>query len=296
MKKYLVFLSICSLILFACSSDDEPIKPIDEATEQPKDSIPNPDPDPKDTGAWTVKSNFEDGILGEKANGADGFTGAFSKTIYSNAQVHSGSQSAEVGIDAGVTGFGQWGGSFNFPSALYEGDEIWFRTYLYFPHGFPFSTDSGFLKTMRIHTVSSNGDNEGYHDILIRDSGDHIVVGSEITGDWYANNPDWKLNGGPTTTGQWHALEHYVKFSSVSGEGITRVWQNGVLIKEDTITKTLGSSTSQSDFIYLFTYWNGGAPATVKAYVDDVIITSETPSNVDAAGNPFIGLTETASH
>lgn len=242
-------------------------------------------------GKWRIEANFEDGTLGEEAQGnSTSFSDAFSNTKYSNVQVRSGSQSAEVGIDAGETGFGQWGGSFNFPSVLREGDEIWFRTYLYFPDGFPFTTDSGRLKTMRIHTASSSGDNEGYIGLLISDTGNYISVGSEVTNEWYRNNRDWREKGGPTATGQWQALEQYIKFSSVPGEAVTRVWQNGVLIMEDTITNTLHSATSVSDFIYLFTYWNGGAPASVKAYVDDVIITSATPSNTDAEGNPFIGL------
>lgn len=288
MKKHLLLFSFCGLIFIGCSNDDASVDPDENAIEQPKDSVL----DSNGTQGWTITADFEDGTLNEKANGTNGFSGAFNNTVFSDLQSNSGSLSAEVGIEAGETGFGDWGGSFSFPSVLKEGDEIWFRTYLYFPEGFPFSTDSGQLKTMRIHTASSSGDNEGYHDILIKDTGSSIVVGSEITSDWYDNNPNWKFNGDPVTTGEWHALEHYVKLSSVPGEGITRVWQNGILIKEDTITKTLNSATSESDFIYLFTYWNGGAPANVRAYVDDVKITTATPTNIDEDGNAFIGLEE----
>ena len=93
----------------------------------------------------------------------------------------------------------------------------------------------------------------------------------------------------PNTPGVWHAYEQYVKFSATAGKGIFRFWQDGKLIFEDKITPTLASS-SQSDFIYLFTYWNNNAPATQSLYIDDAIVTNERPNNTDAAGNPFIGV------
>ena len=245
---------------------------------------------------WTITADFEEGTLDEEAEGnASSFSDAFSNSVYSNVQVHSGSQAAEMSITQGETGFGQWGGMFRFPSVLKEGDEIWFRTYLYFPTDFPFQAAPGFLKCMRIHTASASGDNEGYLGALIYNTGSHISIVSEVTEDWYRNNSDWRTNGGQVPHNEWHAIEQYIKFSSVPGEGITRVWQNGILFKEETTTNTLRSATSVSDFIYLFTYWNGGAPATVKAYVDDVIITSQTPANTDADGNPYIGLATTLS-
>ncbi len=240
-------------------------------------------------GAWTLDANFESGVLGDKANGSDGFSGAFQYTVYSDVVAHSGSQSAEVGIDAGTEGFGDWGGSFNYPD-LHQGDEIWFRVYLYFPSGFDFScTQCAGLKAMRIHTAAPDLSNEGYLDVLI-DNG--LNVGSEITPDYFTNNPDWKNLGTPVITEDWVAIEQYVKLSSVPGEAVYRVWQNGTLIKEDLQTETLRTAVSISDFIYLFSYWNGTAPQTQKAYVDDVVVTNETPGVVDASGNPFIGLTD----
>jgi hypothetical protein len=110
---------------------------------------------------------------------------------------------------------------------------------------------------------------------------------------FYANHPwpwsDIRGIGAQTTTGTWHSYEQYVKFSNTPGKGIFRFWQDGNLIFEDKVTPTLGVS-AQADFIYLFTYWNGDAPKSQSAYVDDIVITSATPNNHDAAGNPFIGL------
>jgi len=243
--------------------------------------------------AWTVQADFEDGSPGAKADGADGFTEAFSRTIYSAHVAHGGAQSAELGITAMAEGFGEWGGSFFPPDVLREGDELWFRVYLYFPVGFDFScTQCAGVKTLRIHTAATaNGNNEGYLDVLI-DNG--LNIGSEVTEDHYTNNPDWKGRGAKVPTGTWMALEQYVKLSSTPGQGIYRVWQDGTLVFEDTITETLRSATSVSDFLYVFSYWNGGAPATQLAYIDDVVLTNEVPAKVDAMGHPFIGVEDSA--
>lgn len=245
--------------------------------------------------AWTINANFEAGSPGDKAQGSSGFGGAFSNSIYTNKVVHSGTKAAQLSIASGSQGWGEWGGTFSFPAKLKEGNELWFRVYAYFPSGFNFKTTGAALKMMRTHTASSGGKNEGYIDLLLSNSGHSIVVGSEVISDWYNNNADWKSLGGPVTTGKWHAFETYVKFSSKPGQGITRVWQNGKLIKEDKKTATLRSSSSVSDFIYLFTYWNGGSPKAQTAYVDDIAITTSRPENRDANGNAFVGLGKTNS-
>jgi hypothetical protein len=120
-------------------------------------------------------------------------------------------------------GFGSWGGSFDYPS-LHQGDEIWFRIYVYLPSGFDTScTQCAGLKMMRIHTAAPSLSNEGYLDALIGGSG--INVGSEVTPEYYNNNPNWKNLGVTVPTGEWMAVEQYVKFSSVVGQGVYRVWR-----------------------------------------------------------------------
>ena len=37
------------------------------------------------------------------------------------------------------------------------------------------------------------------------------------------------------------------------------------------------------------TNWNGGSPKAQTQYIDDVVITTNTPVQRDAAGNPMIG-------
>jgi len=237
--------------------------------------------------AWTKIADFEDGVAGAKAKGTRAFDGAPKYTVYTNRFVRSGKLAGEMGIDGGSTGVGDWGGKINFPKNLGEGDEVWLRTFLYFPSGFNFSATGQGVKTMRVHVKRPDGGNEGYIGTLI-DGG--ITVASEVGNPNFApNNPSRASLGITVPRGAWHAIEQYIKFSATPGKAIYRVWQNGKLIFEDTSTRTLRSSSSSADFMYLFTYWNGGAPKSQKAYVDDMIVTNERPSNTDASGNPFIG-------
>jgi len=226
---------------------------------------------------------------GTLTKGEGAFTNPF-KSIYSDtAPSINGTQVAVASIERGDQGFGRWGGAFDFPD-LSEGQEIWFRVFIYYPIGFDFTISRGVgLKTLRIHTASSTGSNEGYFDMLSNGI-KGITVGSEITSDFFENNARWKAIGSPIITGRYHAYEQYVKFSSEPGKGIYRVWQDGKLVFEDTQTKTMRSTTSVSDFIYIWSYWNGNAPKSQEAYLDYVVITNETPVTKDKNGNPYIGL------
>ena len=236
--------------------------------------------------AWTTTSTFENGTPGTQAVGSDAFGYAFKYTVFTSDIAHTGKKSAQVGIKSGTDGWGDWGGSFHFPSKLYEGDEIWFRTYIYYPKDFDFTASGRGMKTMRIHKSSKSGENEGYFDVLRSNEGGALTIGSEFLG----VQGDRINLGDVVPKGTWQAYEMYVKFSSVSGGGIYRVWQNGKLIFEDTASRTLTSSSSKADFIYMWTYWNGKAPKTQNAYIDDVVITSDKPGQRDSHGNPYIGL------
>ena len=121
-----------------------------------------------------------------------------------------------------------------------------------------------------------------------------FIVGSEIHGpEFFENNgpsPYDKLRniGEPINSGKWYAFEQYIKFSNTPGKAVRREWQNGNLVFEDTITATLKYSNSTSPFAYLWSYYSWGGDAT--AYADDILLTNENPGNVDAHGNPFIGV------
>lgn len=251
--------------------------------------------------AWTVKADFEGGPIGGNAQSPnpDAFHGTAGDSKYVSSPVNTGAQAGSVSVQGGTEGFGSWGGGFNFPAELHTGDEVWFRVYVYYPSGWSFDCGgcTQGMKFMRIHTASAGGANEGYEDVLIKGGTTGGLIEAscyEIDGtNCHTNNNNGALLHGlgtPVPRDKWQAFEQYVKFSSVAGQGIYRLWQDGVLIFEDTKTVTLRSPTSKSDFIYLYTYWNNGAPKTQTSYVDSIVITSDTPAQKDAKGNPYIGL------
>jgi len=226
---------------------------------------------------------------------------AFSLTSYSTAHAASGAGSCQMGITAGSDGWGTFGAVYAFPSNVTQGSSIWLRASLFIPPGFDVTTDDGFLKFLRIHTANASGGNEGYHDLLISTPGN--INWSPGIGNWtapYIYNFEGaaKLFGVGTdpaddfVTGAWETYEINVVFDSTpkssGGNAEVRIWKNNALLLDNTDQPTLVSSTDYADAFYLFTYWNGNAPATQSLYVDDMIISTDTPSNRDAAGNPCL--------
>jgi hypothetical protein len=72
---------------------------------------------------------------------------------------------------------------------------------------------------------------------------------------------------------------------------VFRVWRNDILLIEDTESETLKTAKSYARAAQLFTFYSSsGSPVTQSTFVDDVVITNQTPANRDADGNPFIGM------
>ncbi len=250
--------------------------------------------------AWEITADFEGGTIGEKAESPnyDAFGIAAGNSKYASSPAISGSQSASVFAKQGSTGFGVWGGGFDFPQDLKEGDTIWARLNVYYPSGWTFdcSPCTQGVKFMRIHTKSSGGSNEGYHSNLIKggSTGGLITADSEVNGSpfWINNNNGAGLRnlGTPAGRNQWITYEMQIKFHSKTNQGIYRIWQDGNLIFEDLKTATLRSSTSSADLIYIYSYWNNGAPKDQTSYIDDIVITNEIPGRTDSNGNSYIGV------
>lgn len=224
--------------------------------------------------------SFEDGAPGQSARGDTAFSDAMD-TTYSNERTFAGNQSGRMTVTGGSTAYGEWGGIRSLPARPKEGEEMWLRAAIYFPTTFDYSANP-WLKFLRIHTMSDARSNQGYLDLYILNNG-KLSYNNEVTEtvDYIASEPLQK--------GKWETYEVYVKFSSVAGQGMYRVWQNGKLVHENSSRKTLSGSTSYSDAVYIFTYWNGGAPKSQQAFVDDVVITTTRPSARDEKGNPMVG-------
>lgn len=253
--------------------------------------------------AWTKKIDCEGGTVGSKVSeGSNGFSSAFSKTVYSRDQVGTGAQSCRMGISQGVEGWGEWGGTVTFPSKLTRGQQVWIRLSMYVPSNFNVNTNTGMLKFMRVHTASASRSNEGYHDLLISNGRSQWIDNRDTTASFiYSYEGAPKLHAVGTrgrhdvATGKWESYEMHIKLDSTAkdagGSGEVRIWKNNELLATITDVPTLSSASSYAQSFFLFTYWNGNAPATQHLYVDDIIMTSDTPANRDSHGNPFIGGT-----
>jgi hypothetical protein len=251
--------------------------------------------------AWTISQNFDSSAVGSSC----GWDAASGSTV-SSVQSYSPGHSCQLTVSAGSTAYGQWGGVITHPAAVQRGGQLWFRVRTFMPVGFNYnSTGEGdHLKFFRFHTLSPSNSNEGYDDIYINPAGSNPpfqfiyegeqvwdligTVAGKLTANVLGDNSD------AIVLGQWETYEYWVKFDTVAvkngGQAEVRFWKNGALMADMTDRITLSTSDGYSDQTNLFTYWNGGAPATESMYVDDLVLTTDTPSAKDAAGHPFIGV------
>jgi hypothetical protein len=145
---------------------------------------------------------------------------------------------------------------------------------------------------MSIHTSSAATENLGYDDIYINPKGSlppfqFIYEGEQV----------WSLIGllpNAISLGGWETYEMYVKLDTVpvskGGTARVRFWKNGLLLSEINDRVTLSKTEAFSDRTHLFTYWNGAAPKTQQMYVDDLVLTTDTPAGRDLLGHPYVGV------
>lgn len=230
--------------------------------------------------AWTLTADFEQGTVGTLANGPSGLGYAATATFYSNARAFSGSKSAIVNFAQG-TEVGT-GGSVGWSSLgeVSEGGEVWARGYFYYASPFDW-TCSPVVKILRTRVNTSANDHVAWHSIFA-DSLGRIMISNEVQSYQQSSSTYFDID-------QWQSLELYVKFSATAGQGIIRIWKNGILVSEDTTRRTLAASSNISNQGNVYTYWNGGHPQNQTGWIDDFIWTNERPANRDAAGNYMIG-------
>jgi hypothetical protein len=227
--------------------------------------------------AWTVSADFEQGTDGARADGPSGLGYAATATFYDNARAFSGSQSAIVNFVQG-TEVGT-GGSVGWPNVT-EGGEVWARGYFYYASPFDW-TCSPVVKILRTRVNTSSNSHVAWHSIFA-DSQGRIMISNEVQSYQQASGTYFDIN-------QWQSLELYVKFSATAGQGVIRIWKNGVLVIQDTTRRTLAASSNISNQGNVYTYWNGGHPQNQTGWIDDFVWTNERPSNQDASGNYMIG-------
>lgn len=260
------------------------------------------------TYAWTMIQDCEGGPANTlPSNSSTSYWGTNSR--YSTEQINTGKQSCKFSIAQGSEGWPssggplEWGAIFPLPSNVSVGQEVWMRVNIFMPTGFQISTNSGMLKFMRLHTKTSTA-NTGCLDLLMGATNGISIWDTVLKKDTF---PPFVLNfeGNPGNTmvgtrptndvgyGKWESYEIYVKVDSVSkangGMGEVRAWKNNQLMADVTTQTSAGDKTGVIDSLYLFTYWNGTSPSNQYLYMDDLIITTDTPANRDAKGNAFIG-------
>lgn len=191
--------------------------------------------------------------------------------------------------------------------SLGSGQDLWIRVYHYFPAGFCFSCG----------TVSGDrwGNVKWYR--LQFSSGRLTAQMGGLAGTAFANAPGscgsqagWggvtdEYGGGghnividspgaQVQRGQWLAIQTHVRLAS-DNTGYVESWINDIYVGRG--TKNGASSyrtmptTGTLSYVMLGDYWNGGPGFDQSFYLDEVIISTQTPTTVDAGGRPFIAPT-----
>lgn len=237
-------------------------------------------------------------------------------------------KSLRLSIEAGTTGFpgdGSPAGNGFFGANIYppasqgsnyfggQGDWFHLGMWMYVPSAFSAVSNiqDGAVKFL-LNTFALTGGTSGKDDVHICETGFAFL--NEFDPNSGTNNSYPSERAG-TELGfprdQWFWLERADFLHSDGDQAITRVWINDVLQLErdarvlkwrttddqyHTTTRgtvgcpTLPTSTANVEYVYLFSYWNGGPATDQELWIDDVCTAvSQTDMTTDALGNPMMG-------
>ncbi len=153
--------------------------------------------------AWIVDFNFDKGTVGTQV--AE-FSDASGDTVYEQNVVHTGKGSAKLTIKEGSDGWGFWGGRKNFPVKLGEGDEVWVKLSMLVPQSFDFTTNTGWLKFLRLNVRGGDGAHIGNHDLLIMPDGSY-----------YHYNELPSVNRLEVFQSEYAAVQNYIVGETITG-------------------------------------------------------------------------------
>lgn len=242
-----------------------------------------------------VVLDFEEG-MDEQDAGWDATTGG--PVAFDTAQAHSGGTSARVSFQHLENGFG---GYQNLSESIGPGETVWYRIYLYMP------------ATLSLSYGDTSGDGFGWNKFLVLSGIDHeaprmyVQPRSEYKvdlGEPGFADPGLYVNHdglgeaycpiGEDTYAfprdQWFALQ-MAWYVANDESAYVRVWSDETFLGECAGAGVVDCGYTVQSW-GIGDYWNGGAwiqdGSTGDFWVDDVVVSKETPTTTDAGGRPFI--------
>ncbi len=239
--------------------------------------------------------DFEEGA-DEEAAGWPATSGG--PLAYDTEHARSGSTSIRIRFRHMETGYG---GYRNLPDPVGPGQTVWYRVYLYLP------------STLSLSYGDAVGDGFGWNKFMVMAELDHasprmyvqprspymvdygesdfygtgLYVNHDGLGDSYC-----RLQEDTYTfpRDRWFALQMAWKVENDATAWI-RVWSDDELVGECEGAGQVPDGYEVQSW-GIGDYWNGGAwiegESTGDFWIDDVVVTTETPNTTDSAGRPFI--------
>jgi hypothetical protein len=241
-----------------------------------------------------VVLDFEEGA-DEQDAGWPATTGG--PVAFDTTQAHSGATSARVSFQHLQNGFG---GYQDLPESIGPGETVWYRVYLYMP------------STLSLSYGDVSGDGFGWNKFLVLSQLDHEAPRMYVQprsaymvdfGDPGFAHPGLYVNHDglgeycPISKDsyafprdQWFALQ-MAWHVATDDTAWVRVWSDDTFLGE-----CAGGGAVPDGYTVqswgIGDYWNGGAwiqnGSTADFWVDDVVVSKQTPTTTDAGGRPYI--------
>ncbi len=245
--------------------------------------------------------SFESGVLGAQAQGANSFVSAHANTLFSDAVSGPFGGSRVCKIEGQNVGGTVFGGVLSEPNVRpAEGSGIWIRIWHHFPSTFCFQNNGltinndadawGGTKWIRVQwgggTTRMTFQMSNYSSTTCNTYGEMYGATNEGIGADIIQNFPSQLQ---VARGGWRCLEWHVHFSESAAVGYIEGWVDGAHCGRK-MCVTMPASLNLTE-IHYGDYINGGHILNNPWYIDEGIITLQTPDAIDAGGRPFIGTT-----
>jgi hypothetical protein len=211
-----------------------------------------------------------------------------------NAQAYAGTQSIRFDALSTSSNFGTQ--LLGISSNPLEGKETWFQFKIRFPTGFNFlcSSCSNLLKFIRLRIRPAGTTLLGNEWMIgVGGTGDFADLQLYKANEWWQNPPGNYAFGpqAPFVADKWHVITIHHIWSSDPNIARERFWMTGSPSGEsmtllldtwdspDTKIANLQTPSGTGGNIFLFSFWNGGAPQNQSCWVDGIVTSDEV--------NPF---------